>query len=230
METINNVIINKLSLAQYKSAKDSNLLKSDEVYVINDIDEQLENIVKYRESLNANSPIIIRDLESGFYRIYGYFKYNSNQSGISGADPFAYVVVEKSSTITYATIITSNGYTKYKITDTTYENLDDTDWIDLAYKSGYSAGTATKLQYRYKNGFVTIRGGATGTFASGSYVTVNADLIPAQYRPKLTTRGGAMGTSMRPCGFEVNVDGTIKLGSNLTSMPSWIAFCVTYPI
>lgn len=43
-------------------------------------------------------------------------------------------------------------------------------------------------------------------------------------------QGGAMGASMRPCGFEVNVDGTIKLGSNLTTMPSWIAFCVTYPI
>lgn len=65
---------------------------------------------------------------------------------------------------------------------------------------------------------------------SGSYVTVNKDLLPSKYRPQKTTRGGAMGASMRPCGFEVNVDGTIKLGSNLTTMPSWIAFCVTYPI
>lgn len=230
MQTINNVTVNKLTLAQYKTAKASNLLNDNEVYVLSDIDEQLDNIIEYKESLDVNNPIILRNLDSGIYKIYGYFRYYESQSGISGVDPFAYVIIEKGTSLSYATVISTNSSNKYKITDTTYEDLDDTGWIDLAYKTGFSAGTATKLQYRYKNGFVTIRGGATGTFTSGSYVTVNQDLIPSQYRPRLTTRGGAMGSSMKPCGYEVNVDGTIKLGSNLSSMPSWIAFCITYPI
>jgi hypothetical protein len=229
-QTLNGITVNKLTLAQYKSAKASSSLKANEVYVISDIDEQLENLLVYKESLDVNNPIILRSLESGLYKIYGYFKYNSNQSGISGVDPFAYVIIEKGSSLSYATIIDTTKAVRYSITDTTYQDLDDTGWINLAYVSGYSAGTATQLQYRCKNNMVTIRGGATGTFASGSYVTVNKDLLPSKYRPQKTTRGGAMGASMRPCGFEVNVDGTIKLGSNLTTMPSWIAFCVTYPI
>ena len=229
-QTLNGITVNKLTLAQYKTAKASSLLKTNEVYVISDIDEQLEDIIIYKESLDVNNPIILRNLDSGLYKIYGYFKYNSSQSGISGVDPFAYVIVEKASSQSNVTIIDTTKVERYSITNTTYQDLDDTGWIDLSYVSGYSAGTATQLQYRCKNNEVTIRGGATGTFASGSYVTVNKDLLPSKYRPQKTTRGGAMGASMKPCGFEVNVDGTIKLGSNLTSMPSWIAFCVTYPI
>ena len=201
-QTLNGITVNKLTLAQYKSAKASSSLNTNEVYVISDIDEQLENLLVYKESLDVNNPIILRSLESGLYKIYGYFKYNSNQTGISGVDPFAYVIIEKGSSLSYATIIDTTKAVRYSITDTTYQDLDDTGWIG---------------------------GGATGTFASGSYVTVNKDLLPSKYRPQKTTRGGAMGASMRPCGFEVNVDGTIKLGSNLTTMPSWIAFCVTYP-
>lgn len=140
------------------------------------------------------------------------------------------MIVEKTSSYSYVTVIASNEVHKYKITNTSYEDLDDTGWINLSYVSGYSAGTATQLQYRCKNGFVTIRGGATGTFTSGAYVTVNSTKLPSKYRPLLTTRGGATGASMRPCGFEINVDGTIKLGTNSTTMPAWIALCVTYPI
>lgn len=227
MQQVSGVIANKLTLEQYRELKESNQLQTNESYIINDIDEQ---VPIYKESLDVNNPIILRSLESGIYKIYGYFKYNSSQSGISGVDPFAYLIVEKGTSYSYVTIISTNEANRYKITDSTYEDLEDTGWIDLSYVSGYTAGTATQLQYRFKNGFVTIRGGATGTFTSGSYTTVNSDLLPSKYRPLKTTRGGAMGSSMKPCGFEVNVDGTIKLGSNMTSMPSWIALCVTYPI
>lgn len=183
-QTLNGITVNKLTLAQYKSAKASSSLNTNEVYVISDIDEQLENLLVYKESLDVNNPIILRSLESGLYKIYGYFKYNSNQTGISGVDPFAYVIIEKGSSLSYATIIDTTKAVRYSITDTTYQDLDDTGWIDLAYVSGYSAGTATQLQYRCKNNMVTIRGGATGTFASGSYVTVNKDLLPSKYRPQ----------------------------------------------
>lgn len=94
-QTLNGITVNKLTLAQYKSAKASSSLNTNEVYVISDIDEQLENLLVYKESLDVNNPIILRSLESGLYKIYGYFKYNSNQTGISGVDPFAYVIIEK---------------------------------------------------------------------------------------------------------------------------------------
>lgn len=81
-QTLNGATINKLTLAQYKSAKASNLLKANELYVISDIDEQLDSLLTYKESLNVKSPIILRNLNSGLYKIKGYFKCNSNQSGI----------------------------------------------------------------------------------------------------------------------------------------------------
>lgn len=224
---VKGVTINKLTLSKYRELKQNNQLETNESYVITDIDDYTPI---YKESSDTNNPIILRNLETGLYKIYGYFKYYSSYSGISGVDPFAYVIVEKSSSYSYVTIVSTNDCKKYKITDSNYEDLDDTGWINLSYVSGFSAGTATQLQYRYKNGFVTIRGGATGTYTSGAYVTINSTLIPSKYRPKLTTRGGAMGASMRPCGFEINVDGTIKLGTNSSTMPGWIALCVTYPV
>lgn len=221
------IVANNLTLEQYREQKGNNQLVDTQSYIITDIDEYT---YKYIENLDSSNPIILRNLDTGIYKIYGYFRYYSTQSGISAVDPFALVIAEKGSAYSYVTVISSNSSNKYKITDSSYEDLDDTGWINLSYVSGFSAGTATQLQYRYKNGFVTIRGGATGKYTSGSYVTVNSTLIPSKYRPKLTTRGGAMGASMRPCGFEVNVDGTIKLGTNSSTMPSWIALCVTYPV
>lgn len=227
MQQVNGVIINKLTIEQYRELKENSQLGTNESYVVTDIDEQ---VPIYKESLDVSNPIILRNLDSGVYKIYGYFRYYSGQSGISGVEPFAYIIVEKQTSYSYVTIVSSNSTQRVKIADSKYEDVDDTGWIDLSYVSGYTAGTATQLQYRCKNREVTIRGGATGTFTSGAYTTVNSELLPSQYRPLKTTRGGAMGSSMKPCGFEINVDGTIKLGSNMTSMPSWIALCVTYPI
>ncbi len=226
-DEVKGIIANKLTLEKYRELKNNGETGYDEIYTPTDIDEYVPT---YKESLDTNNPIILRNLETGIYKIYGYFRYYSTQSGISAVDPFAFVVAEKGSAYSYVTILSSNSCERYKITDTGYEDLEDTGWIDLSYASGYSAGNATQLQYRCKKGFVTIRGGATGTFTSGSYTRINSTLLPSQYRPLVTTRNGAMGSGMRPCGVEINVDGTIKVGTYSTSMPTWIAFCVTYPI
>jgi hypothetical protein len=108
----------------------------------------------------------------------------------------------------------------------------DTGWVNMAYTSGYSAGSATQIQYRVRAGVVYFRGGGTGTFAAGAYQNVvDPGGVPTAYRPVSITRGGAMGEGMRPCGFEINTDGSIKLGSNgLTAQPSWIALMTSYPI
>lgn len=105
-------------------------------------------------------------------------------------------------------------------------------WNNLTYVSGFTAGTSGQLEYSVTNGVVYIRGSANGTFPADTYNNVVAvGGIPADYRPSNTQRGGAMGTSFRPCGFEVNSDGSIKLGwSNLSSAPSWISFSTSYPL
>lgn len=106
------------------------------------------------------------------------------------------------------------------------------EWKDLEYTNGFSAGTAEQLQYSVNNGFVTIRGGATGTFTAGDYISINENgLIPEEYRPSQKIRVGACGSGARPCIAEIGTDGRIKLGFNgITGTPSWIAFSVTYPI
>lgn len=223
----NGIVVNKLKLEQYRQLKENNQLVNTQSYVITDLDEYT---YKYIKSEDSSNPIILRNLDTGLYKIYGYFKYYSSYSGISATDPFAYVIVEKGSSYSYVTVISSNSAKRYKITNNSYEDLDDTGWINLSYADGFEAGNATQLQYRYKNGFVTIRGGAAGTFNSGAYTTINSDLLPSQYRPQLTTRGGAMGSGMRPCGVEINTAGKINVGTYSTSMPTWIAFCITYPV
>lgn len=113
----------------------------------------------------------------------------------------------------------------------------DIPWTNLAYLSGFTAGTATQLRYTIENGVVYITGGATGTFASGSYTQVNSTLLPTAARPTTNAvRGGAMGSVMKPAGFEVNPAGTILLGWNNLGIsatqytaPAWIAFTVAYP-
>ena len=42
--TTNNVVINKLTLAQYKSLKASNQINANEVYSISDLDEHLVEV------------------------------------------------------------------------------------------------------------------------------------------------------------------------------------------
>ena len=120
MEIIKGVTVNKLSVAQYKALKQANSLVDNECYVLTDIDEYLDKSIKYIESLDATKPIIIRNLSDGIYRVYGYFKFNEGQTGISGADPFALVLVASSSTTTYANFISYDGNQTFSITDTGY--------------------------------------------------------------------------------------------------------------
>ncbi|WP_437582737.1 hypothetical protein ACSAGD_10755 [Paramicrobacterium sp. CJ85] len=110
--------------------------------------------------------------------------------------------------------------------------LGDTGWIDLAYASGFTAGTAGQLSYRVVDGIVFIRGGAAGDIAKGSYQVVAADPIPAQYRPAQHYRTGGMGTGMNGnTGIEINAtDGLIRLGWRGDEKPSWFAAGCSYPV
>lgn len=118
---INGVTINKLSLEKYRELKNNSSLETNESYVITDIDEQ---VPVYKKSLDTSNPIILRNLDTGIYKIYGYFKFYSSYSGISAADPFAYAIVEKGTSYSYVTVLSSNSANRYKITDTNYEDLN----------------------------------------------------------------------------------------------------------
>ena len=162
---VNGVTINKLTLSKYKELKQNNQLVTNESYVITDIDEQFDKIINYLESEDTSNPIILRNLNSGLYKIYGYFKYYSSYSGISAVDPFAYVIVEKDSTYSYVTIISSNCTERYKISDSNYEDLNDSGWIALN----------SNISYRKIGKEVFITGTVTQATATGT--------LPSGYRP-----------------------------------------------
>jgi hypothetical protein len=124
------------------------------------------------------------------------------------------------------TSTTAAGWSKWQIV------AGDSGWINLTYASGFTAGTAAQIQYRVRDGVIYFRGGATGTFTSGTYTgIVNPGAIPAAYAPSQPHRGGAMGSTMTPGGFEISTDGSIKLGwNNLPSAPAWLALATSYPV
>jgi hypothetical protein len=120
----------------------------------------------------------------------------------------------------------ASGWSKWLIV------AGDTGWVTIPYAAGFTGvGSGEILQCRAKDGIVYVRGGATGTFDGGAYeVVASPGAIPSLYRPLDNHRGGAMGTGMRPGGFEINPDGGIKLGSGgLSVQPTWIAFSTCYP-
>lgn len=155
-------VANKLTIAKYRELKESNELVNNEIYTYTDIDEYL---YKYKESLNTSNPIILRNLDTGIYKIYGYFRFYSTQSGISAVDPFAYVIIEKGSAYSYVAILSSNTSEHYKVTDTSYENLKDSGWIALN----------TKISYRKLNNVVYIKGSVTTSDTLGT--------MPSGFRP-----------------------------------------------
>lgn len=159
---INGVTINKLSLEKYRELKNNSSLETNESYVITDIDEQ---VPVYKESLNSSNPIILRNLDTGIYKIYGYFKFYSSYSGISGADPFAYAIVEKGTSYSYVTVVASNSVNRYKITDSNHEDLNDSGWLTL---NDY-------IKYRKIGNIVFIKGTATTGDSLGT--------LPSGYRP-----------------------------------------------
>lgn len=159
---VKGVTVNKLTLSKYRELKQNNQLETNESYVITDIDDYTPI---YKESFSTSNPIILRNLETGLYKIYGYFKYYSSYSGISGVDPFAYVIVEKGSSYSYVTVVSTNDCKRYKITDSSYEDLDDSGWITL---NNY-------ISYRKVGNQVYLRGSATTSNTLGT--------LPSGYRP-----------------------------------------------
>lgn len=232
MQEINKVIANKLTLAQYRQLKASGAVNTDECYVISDIDTELDNIVTYKESLSVNAPIILRSLETGMYKIYGYFKYYDGYSGISGADPFAYVIAENYGAYSYVSVISTIGVNRYKITDDSHENLDDSGWIQANIESGFenysSNGT---VEYRKKNGIVEIRGAVKPTEAITASATPKTMFaLPDGYKPSKQICKVCQGSGRNVWLITINTNGTVGVSrygaTENIDIPvgAWLAF------
>lgn len=237
MQQVNGVTINKLTLAKYRELKGNNQVATNESYVVTDIDEQLPI---YKETLDVNNPIILRNLDTGIYKIYGYFKYYSSQSGISGVDPFAYVIVEKGTSYSYATIISTNSIEKFKITNSSYENLDDTGWIDATLTSDfipYSNSNENKPRYRKKNGIVYIRGCVSPkaeleASATGKIIFT----LPTGYRTSFGLIKVCQGSGKNVWCLAVNTNGTVTIARYGTTAnakiptTAWLPFEISFPV
>lgn len=162
IEEVKGVIANKMPMERYREKLANNEIVSGEIYSISDIEKYVHT---YVESSDNSNPIILRNLETGVYKIYGYFKYYSSYSGISAVDPFAFVIVENGSSYSYVTIISSNDVKRYKITDSSFENLEDSGWLAL---NSY-------ISYRKIRNVVYVKGSVTTANATGT--------LPTGYRP-----------------------------------------------
>ena len=221
---VNGVTINKLTLSKYRELKNSNSLSKNESYVITDIDEQLPI---YKASEDTSNPIILRNLNTGIYKIYGYFKYYSSQSGISGVDPFAYVIVEKGTSYSYVTIISSNSSKRYKITNSSYEDLDDSGWKNATLTSNFNAYSnisSNTPQYRKVGNIVEIRG------------VVSIFTLPTGYRPSNAIFEICQGSGKNVWLLTINSNGTVQFSrygtnANATARTSaWLCFNKTFTI
>ena len=162
IRNVEGVTINKLTLEQYREVKVNNQLVDNETYIPTDIEQY---VPIYKASEDSNNPIILRNLDSGIYKIYGYFKYYPTYSGISAVDPFAYLIVEKGSSYSYVTLIASNEVHRYKITNTNLEDLEDSGWVNL---NDY-------ISYRKVGKIVQLRGSGTTSNLTGT--------LPSEFRP-----------------------------------------------
>lgn len=207
MQEVKGVIINKLTLAQYKELKANNNLQTNESYVITDIDEQLDNLITYKESLDVNNPIILRTLNDGLYKIYGYFKFNASQSGISGASPFCLVSIAQGNGKTYAQIIDYTSIANYEITDSTYKSTDDTGWMELEIASGLTPYNATSYPVRYRKikNKVIIEGAVKGITAKNKVIAT----IPSGFRPTKNKYYLNAGASGKANTYEIRSNGSL---------------------
>lgn len=120
--------------------------------------------------------------------------------------------------------------------------LTNTNWVNLAYLSGFTSGTAGQLRYCIREKVLYLQGGADGVFPAATYVQVNATTLPSGIvaalqasaaAGQISIRSGAMGSGMRPCGWEYRLsDGAILLGSNNpdAGTPAWIGFSTAIPL
>lgn len=232
---VNGVTINKLSLSKYRELKESNQLVTNESYIIKDIDEQ---IPIYKENLNSSSPIILRNLETGIYKIYGYFKYYSSYSGISGADPFAYVIVEKGTSFSYVTVIASNSANRYKITDSSYEDLDDTGWKEATLNSNFTSyTTGTTPEYRKIGNIVEIRGSVKPTSEIiGSTTGITIFTLPTGFRPTKDILEVCQGSGRNVWLLHIKTSGAVTIArygtTSVENIPTsaWLSFNKTFMI
>lgn len=117
-DEVKGIIANKLTLEKYRELKENQELGYDEIYTLTDIDEYVHI---YKESLDMNNPIILRNLETGVYKLYGYYTYCSTCTDVLVADPFVFALIEKISGYSYVTIVSNNDIKKrYIVTDNDY--------------------------------------------------------------------------------------------------------------
>lgn len=229
------VTINKLTLAKYRELKGSNSLVNNESYVITDIDEQLPI---YKESKDSSKPIILRNLETGIYKIYGYFKYYSSYNGISAVDPFAYAIVEKGSAYSYVTIVSSNESNNYKITDTSYEDLNDSGWIEATLTDSFTSyGTNTIPEYRKVGKQVEIRGSVKPTTTiTASTNGVTMFTLPEGYRPSKDVLEICQGSGRNVWLLNIKTSGAVTIArygtTSIIDIPTsaWLCFNKAFTI
>lgn len=229
------ITVNKMSLEKYREVK--NTLDTNDINTFNDIDEYVHT---YKESLDTVNPIILRNLDTGLYKIYGYFRYYSGQSGISAVDPFAFIIIEKGSTYSYATIISSNEINQYKITNSSYENLNDSGWITATLTSdfqGYSGNSANAPQYRKLGSTIEIRGAVSPTSelaASNTGVTIFT--LPTGYRPTKNVYEICQGSNKNVWLLTITSGGNVQISRYGTTtninvpVNAWLTFNKTFTI
>ena len=234
-DEIKGIIANKMTLEKYRELLANNELANEEIYSISDIEKYLPT---YKESLDTSNPIILRNLETGVYKIYGYFRYYATQSGISAVDPFAFIIIEKGSTYSYATVISSNSANRYKITDSSYEDLEDSGWINATLNSKFKAyATDHHPQYRKTGNVVEIRGIATPVeevTASTSGVTMFT--LPTGFRPSRNVYEICQGSNRNVWLLTITAGGNVQISRYGTTtninvpVNAWLTFNKTFTI
>ena len=225
----NGIVVNKLKLEQYRNLKENNQLENTQSYVISDIDEYT---YKYVKSEDSSNPIILRNLDTGLYKIYGYFKYYSSYSGISAVDPFAYVIVEKGSSYSYVTVVSSNSAKRYKITNNSYEDLDDSGWKEATLNSGFTNyGAGTTPEYRKIGNIVEIRGSVKPTSEiTGSTNGITIFTLPEGFRPTKDVLEVCQGSGRNVWLLNIKTSGAVTIArygtTSIVNIPTsaWLCF------
>lgn len=105
----------------------------------------------------------------------------------------------------------------------------ETGWITCPYQPGFTSATAGTLQASWDGKYVSLRGGASGTFPAGAYTQV-ATLPPEIPLPPdgYVHRDGIMGAAGRAGGVEVTQSRRINLTHDVSPAPGWLMATTTY--
>lgn len=101
----------------------------------------------------------------------------------------------------------------------------DSGWVNMTYKSGFTAGTPGQLAYKVSNGTLYLRGGASGTFTPGAYMDVTSGLIPTRFRPADTTYMPAAGQGGNAAVSQITSAGQFRVvvPSAVSFTPGWVS-------